>query len=212
MSRHSRFYVPRCALVVGLMLMVAASCSIDPEATPREIAVGDRRDLLVNIDQAAGAAVGSGRIYLLSPEILGQPRTLQSVARDIENTPAAAMKALFEGPNTDELTALLRSAIPSGTRLLGVTQDGAELVVNVSNELQQLTGDALIDGVAQIVLTASGIKGVSSVSIAVDGVPQQWPAGSGTLQSEPLTRYDFPNRVVSSQPAFPTVPSPGAPP
>jgi Sporulation and spore germination len=202
----------RRTFVVGLLVIVATSCSIDPEGAPRDIAVHDRRDLTANFDQAAGAAVGSGRIYLLSPEILGQPRTLQSVARDIENTPAAAMKALFEGPNTDELTALLRSAIPSGTRLLGVTQDGAELVVNVSNELQQLTGEALIDGVAQIVLTASGIKGVSSVSIAVDGVPQQWPAASGTLQSEPLTRYDFPNRVVSSQPAFPTVPSPGAAP
>jgi hypothetical protein len=207
-----RTHAPRCAIVVGLLVIVAASCSIDPEATPREIAVRDRGDLTANIDQAAGAAVGSGRIYLLSPEIVGQPRTLQSVARDIGDTPADAMTALFEGPNTDELTALLRSAIPSDTRMLGVTEDGGELVVNVSNDLQQLTGEALIDGVAQIVLTASDIKGVSSVSISVDGVPQQWPAASGTLQSEPLTRYDFPNRVASSQPAFPTVPSPGAAP
>jgi hypothetical protein len=206
MTRHAR--APRYAIVVGLLLILATSCSIDPEGTPREIAVGDRGDLSSNVDQAAGAAVGSGRIYLLSPEIIGQPRTLQSVARDIGDTPADAMTALFEGPNTDELSALLRSAIPSGTRMLGVTQDGGELVVDVSNELQQLTGEALIDGVAQIVLTASDIKGVSSVSISVDGVPQQWPAASGELQSQPLTRYDFPGLVVSSQPAFPTVPSP----
>jgi spore germination protein GerM len=70
----------------------------------------------------------------------------------------------------------------------------------------------LIDGVAQIVLTASEITGVSAVSIAIDGVPQQWPAASGVLQSEPLTRYDFPGLVLSSQPAFPSVPSPGPPP
>ena len=91
-------------------------------------------------------------------------------------------------------------------------QDGSQLFVNVSNELQQLTGEALIDGVAQIVLTASALTGVSAVSIAVDGVPQQWPASSGELQSEPLTRYDFPGLVVSSQPAFPSVPSPAAAP
>ena len=198
---------PRRIGVVVLLVLAAASCSIDAESTPRNIAVRDRRDLSA-FDQVAGAAVGSGRIYLLSPEIIGQPRTLQSVARDVGDTPADAMRALFEGPNTTELQALLRSAIPPGTRLIDVAQDGPELVVNVSDELQQLTGEALIDGVAQIVLTASEITSVSAVSIAIDGVPQQWPSASGELQSEPLTRYDFPGLVVSSQPAFPAVPSP----
>ncbi len=198
---------PRRIGVVVLLVLVATSCSIDAESTPRNIAVRDRRDLSA-FDQVAGAAVGSGRIYLLSPEIIGQARTLQSVARDVGDTPADAMRALFEGPNTTELQALMRSAIPPGTRLIDVTQDESELVVNVSNELQQLTGEALIDGVAQIVLTASEIASVSAVSIAIDGIPQQWPSASGELQSEPLTRYDFPGLVVSSQPAFPAVPSP----
>ncbi|MGZ4740973.1 MAG: GerMN domain-containing protein, partial [Ilumatobacteraceae bacterium] len=148
------------------------------------------------------------RIYLLSPEVLGQPRTLQSVARDVGDTPADAMRALFEGPNTAELQAMLRSAIPPGTRFLDVSLDGGVLIVNVSSELQQLTGEALIDGVAQIVLTASDITGVSGVLITIDGVRQQWPAGSGELRGEPLTRYDFPGLVLSSQPAFPSVPSP----
>lgn len=198
----------RRVIALLLITLTAASCSIDAETTPRNIAVRDRRDLSANFDQAAGAATGSGRIYLLSPEIVGQSRTLQSVARDVGDTPANALQALFEGPNTDELQALLRSAIPPGTRLLDVAQSGGELVVNVSSELQQLTGEALINGVAQIVLTASEITGVTGVSIAIDGVPQHWPAASGELQSEPLTRYDFPGLVVSSQPAFPSVPSP----
>ncbi len=198
----------RRVIALLLITLTAASCSIDAETTPRNIAVRDRRDLSANFDQAAGAATGSGRIYLLSPEIVGQSRTLQSVARDVGDTPANALQALFEGPNTDELQALLRSAIPPGTRLLDVAQSGGELVVNVSGELQQLTGEALINGVAQIVLTASEITGVTGVSIAIDGVPQHWPAASGELQSEPLTRYDFPGLVVSSQPAFPSVPSP----
>ena len=195
---------------IGLLIVACSSCSIDAEGTPHDIAVRDRRDLRANFDQSAGAATGSGRIYLLSPEVIGQPRTLQSVARDVGDSPAVAMQALFKGPNSDELAALLRSAIPAGTRVLDVTQDGSRLLVNVSNELQQLTGEALIDGVAQIVLTASALTGVSAVSIAIDGVPQQWPAASGDLQSEPLTRYDFPGLVVSSQPAFPSVPSPAA--
>lgn len=190
------------------LALVAGACSITAESTPRDIPVRDRGDLHADFDQAAGAAVGSGRIYLLSPEVLGQARKLQSVARDVGDTAVKAMQALFEGPNTQELQDLLRSAIPTGTRLLDVSQQGSQLIVNVSSELQQLTGEALIDGVAQIVLTASEITGVNSVTIAIDGTPQQWPAGNGELQSAPLTRYDFPGLVVSSQPAFPSVPSP----
>jgi hypothetical protein len=193
----------------SFLLLTVSACSIDAEAQPRDIAADDQGDLTANFDQIAGAAIGSGRIYLLSPEIIGQSRTLQSVARDVGNTPAKdAMQALFEGPNTQELTALLRSAIPPGTRLIDVTLDGDVLVVDVTSELQQLTGEALIDGIAQIVLTASEITGVAGVSISVDGNPQQWPSASGELQSEPLTRYDFPGLVLSSQPAFPSVPSP----
>ena len=193
---------------VALLAIVMTACSIDPEGSPRDIAARDRRDLSSNFVQEAGAATGAGRIFLLSPEVLGNPRTLQSVARDVGDAPANAIKALFEGPNADELQKMLRSAIPPGTRLLDVGLDGGELIVNVSNDLQQLTGEALIDGVAQIVLTASEISGVASVAITIDGVAQQWPAGSGELQSEPLTRYDFPGLVLSSQPAFPSVPSP----
>ena len=201
--------VMRCAAVIGVGVIGLSSCSIDPEGTPRDIAVRDRQDLRVNFDQPAGAATGSGRIFLLSPEVIGQPRTLQSVARDVGDTPAEAMRALFEGPNSEELQRRLRTAIPPGTRLLDVAQDGDELIVSVSSELQQLTSEALIDGVAQIVLTASEISGVSTVTIAIDGVPQQWPTASGELQSQPLTRYDFPGLMQTSQPSFPSVPSPG---
>jgi hypothetical protein len=197
----------RVLIGVTALALVTSGCSISAEGAPRDIPIRDRGDLRADF-QAAGAAVGSGRIYLLSPEVLGQPRRLQSVARDVGDTAIGAMRALFEGPNTEELQALLRSAIPTGTRLLDISQQGSQLLVNVSSELQQLTGEALIDGVAQIVMTASEITGVSAVTIVIDGVPQQWPAGNGELQSAPLTRYDFPGMVVSSQPAFPSVPSP----
>jgi hypothetical protein len=196
------------ALMIGTLAILLAACSISPEGSPRDIAARDRGDLSTSFDPVAGAATGSGRIYLLSPEVIGQPRTLQSVARDVGDTPANAVRALFEGPNTVELQAMLRSALPPGTRMLDVGLDGGLLVVNVTSDLQQLTGEALIDGVAQIVLTASEITGVSGVEITIDGVRQQWPAGSGELHSEPLTRYDFPGLVLSSQPAFPSVPSP----
>jgi len=196
---------------VAALAIALASCAINAEGIPRDIPQRDRSDLNADSDEAAGAATGSGRIYLLSPEVTGQPRTLKSVARDIGSTPADALNALFKGPNNEELQALMRSAIPTGTRLLDVTHNGPVLVVDVSKELQQLSGEALVDGVAQIVLTASELTGVSKVSITIDGVPQQWPSSNGELKSRPLTRYDFPRLVVSSQPQFPSVPSPTQP-
>ncbi|HEY4608135.1 MAG TPA: GerMN domain-containing protein [Ilumatobacteraceae bacterium] len=196
---------------LAVLAVVVSSCGINAEGIPREIPTRDRGDLGTNADKNAGAATGSGRIYLLSPEVSGQPRTLRPVARDVGNTPDDALRALFKGPNTEELQALLRSAIPNGTGLISVRQNGPVLVVDVSKELQQLSGEALVDGIAQIVLTASEITGVSKISITVDGIPQQWPASNGELKSRPLTRYDFPGLVVSSQPQFPSVPSPPQP-
>jgi len=196
---------------LAVLVVTLASCSINAEGIPRDIPLRDRGDLNTGADGAASAATGSGKIYLLAPEVTGQPRTLKSVARDVGKTPAGALRALFQGPNTGELQALMRSAIPDGTQLLGVRQNGPVLVVDVSSELQQLSGEALVDGVAQIVLTASELTGVSEVQITINGVPQQWPASNGELKSRPLTRYDFPGLVVSSQPQFPSVPSPQQP-
>jgi len=202
----------RGALGSAAMLALAlASCSIKSEGGPRDIPQRDRGELNSDSERDAGAATGSGRIYLLTPEVPGQPRTLKSVARDVGNTPTDALRSLFKGPNSAELQARMRSAIPTGTQLNNVRQNGPVLVVDVSNELQQLNGEALIDGVAQIVLTASEITGVSQISITIDGVRQQWPSGNGELRDRPLTRYDFPGLVVSSQPQFPSVPSPPTP-
>jgi hypothetical protein len=35
-----------------------------------------------------------------------------------------------------------------------------------------------------------------------------WPRGNGELTDDPLTAYDFPGLVESTQPAFPGTPSP----
>ena len=147
--------VRRLGGTVGSIAVVAialASCAINAEGIPRDIPQRDRSDLNADSEQAAGAATGSGRIYLLSPEVTGQPRTLRSVARDIGNTPADALNALFKGPNNEELQALMRSAIPTGTRLLDVTHDGVGgeslrprfEAVDLRDQRLELADDALV--------------------------------------------------------------------
>ena len=68
-------------------------------------------------------------------------------------------------------------------------------------------GRLLIDAVAQIVYTVSEIDGVHDVAITVEGAPQRWPTADGSLQSAPLSVYDFPGLVTSAQPEYPAVPS-----
>jgi len=98
--------------------------------------------------------------------------------------------------------------LPGGLQLLSATRRGGELRVDVSSELGELSGEALVAAVAQLVFTASELDGVQSVKILIDGADQQWPAGNGELQSLPLTIYDYPGLVLSSQPAYPAIPTP----
>ena len=102
----------------------------------------------------------------------------------------------------------LVSTIPQGTTLRSAVLRGGTLRVDVSDELLQLSGDTLVDAIAQLVFTASEIDGVRSVKIVVEGADQQWPAGNGQLQSAPLTVYDFPGLVPSAQPSYPAMPAP----
>ena len=201
----------RIAGVAVVLVALAASCSIGNDESPRDVPPADRKDLGSDAGQPAGAATGTARIYLLSPEIAGEARTLQPAARDVSESPAGVLQALLEGPNPTEIDNQVRTALPVGTKLLHTQMLGNVLLVDMSSELQQLSGEVLIDAVGQIVLTATELQGVDGVRISIEGAPQQWPAGNGELQSNPLTRYDYPGLVLSTQPDYPAIPSPSQP-
>ena len=46
-----------------------------------------------------------------------------------------------------------------------------------------------------------------TVVLSVDGMAQEWPTGSGSLVSRPLSVFDYPDRNPSSQPDYPSLPS-----
>lgn len=199
-------------LVVPVLAgLLFASCGISTDDNPRNIPAVDQEQLGVAADRSAGAATGTARVYLLAPEAAGQSQVLQAVARDVDETASELLTALFAGPNADELESQFRTALPAGIQLLSADRRGAVLRVDISRDLLQLSGQVLMAAVAQIVFTASELDGVQSVKILIEGADQQWPAGNGELQSDPLTVYDFPGLVQSSQPAYPAIPSPTQP-
>lgn len=197
-------------LVTALMLtgLALTSCGIGTDDGPRNVPPAEQQQLGVATDRSAGAATGTARVYLLAPEGAGQSQVLQAVARDVSESAPEVMGELLAGPNAEELVGQFRTALPTGLQLLSAARRGSLLQVDVSQELGELSGEELVAAVAQIVFTASELDGVQSVKILINGADQQWPAGNGELQSLPLTVYDYPGLVLSSQPAYPAIPTP----
>lgn len=200
----------RRTLLLATVSLLLAACGVSTDDVPRAIPADQQRQLGIDTDRNVGAATGTSRVYLLTPEIAGRAQGLVAVARDVEEAPVALLGALFEGPNGIELGRQLRTALPTGIELIDTRLQGGVLRVDVSAGMLQLSGQVLIAAVAQIVFTGSDVAGVRSVKIFVEGADQQWPAGNGDLQSSPLTVYDFPGLVQSSQPEYPAIPSPPA--
>lgn len=199
------------ALLTTLLVASTTACGIAADDGPRDIPAAEQIQLGIGGDQNAGAATGTARVYFLAPEASGQAPLLRSVARDVTESPTALLQSLLAGPNQTEQANQLRTALPMGTQLLGARRQGFVLRVDLSAEVLELSGQVLIAAIAQIVFTVSEIDGVRGVTILVAGASQQWPVGSGELTSAPLTVYDYPGLVASSQPDYPAFPSPTVP-
>lgn len=187
-------------------LAAFAGCSIQPDASPNDLP--DERANVFGEPVTGDEAAGTNRIYLLAPPDVEAPQRLRSVQRDVATAPESVLESLFAGPNADERDAQLDTAIPADVELIGARPVGQVLTVDLNDVFDDLTPDGLRLAVAQIVSTATDIDGVQSVQLRIDGEPRVWPLGNGELTDRPLTQYDYPGLVESSQPAFPAIPSP----
>jgi spore germination protein GerM len=194
--------------IFALCMAVAtiAGCSIAPESTPRDISA--ERQEVFGEPATGDEAAGTNRIYLLAPPTSEQPQRLRSVSRDVSTEPAAVLESLFAGPNAAERDDQLDTALPPDLELRSARSVGQVLTIDVNDVFDELTPDGLRLAVAQIVTTATEIEGVQAVQLRIDGVPRVWPLGSGELTDRPLSAYDYPGLVESSQPPFPAIPAP----
>jgi hypothetical protein len=196
----------RIVALTVIALAAVTGCSIQPDASPNDLP-----EDVANVfgDPATGdEAAGTNRIYLLAPPDVEAPQRLRSVQRDVLTLPGSILESLFAGPNADERNDLLDTAIPADVELIDARQVGQVLTVDLNDVFDELTPDGLRLAVAQIVSTATDIEGVQLVQLRIDGEERVWPLGNGELTKRPLTRYDYPGLVESSQPAFPAIPSP----
>jgi spore germination protein GerM len=201
--------VTRRALAALAAVSVAlAACGIDDDARPRLIGSEDGASELEDATPNSQPALGASfRIYLLVAQAPGQTPRLQAVTREIDPNATALFTALTAGLNASEQSDRLRSAVPTATELLAAPAitDGV-ITLDLSDAIFEATGNTLVDALAQIVFTMSELPGVSAVQLRVNGVPQEWPTGDGTLTSAPLRVFDYPERNPTSQPDYPSAP------
>ena len=196
MTRRARL------LAVPALMLVVGACSIGEDSAPRDVPVEERGNF--GLDAAVGTASGTSRIYLINaPE--GEEAFLRTVARDVAAQPQAVLNALLEGPLTTEQ---LQTAIPVDVELVAPPRlRGQVLTVDVNDSLTELDPEGLVVAVAQIVATASALETVERVRLRIDGENQDWPIGSRELVSRPLSAYDYPTLIETTQPPFPSTPS-----
>lgn len=191
-----------------LLLAVAAvtsACAIRPDSSPNDIAA--ERSAVFGEPATGDEAAGTNRIFLLSPTTVDEPQNLRSVLRDVSPNASAILGSLFAGPNADERADTLDTAIPSDIELLSARTVGQVLTIDLNDVFDDLNTSGLRLAIAQIIATATEIEGISSVQVRIEGERRVWPLGNGELTERPLTIYDYPGLVESSQPPFPAIPT-----
>jgi Sporulation and spore germination/Immunoglobulin-like domain of bacterial spore germination len=104
----------------------------------------------------------------------------------------AALEALLEGPDSFEEGYGLRTAIPDGTQLLGLSINDGIARVDLTSEFETGGGSASMQArLAQVVYTITQFPTVKGVVFSLDGEPIDVLGGEGIIIDHPLTRRDY---------------------
>lgn len=119
---------------------------------------------------------------------------------------AGAMTELLTGPTAAEKAAGLTSAIPEGTKLLGVTVENRTAVVDLSSEYASGGGSlSMTARVAQVVFTLTQFSTVDNVTFKMNGQPITTLGGEGVMIDQPQNRAnweDLSPAVLVESPVF----------
>lgn len=146
------------------------------------------------------AATPAGTAIVRAYFILGSPTGNEGVVpvlREVPSTKAlatAAMQALLAGPRGTELGGLpaMYTAIPDGTRLIGVVIKNGVATVDLSGEFAGGGGSFSVMGrLAQVVYTLTQFSSVDRVGFRLDGVPVTTFSSEGVVLDGPVGRADY---------------------
>ncbi len=127
---------------------------------------------------------------------------LVPLLREVPRTPAigtAAVNALLAGPSSAERGEReITSAVPAGSRLLGLTIEDGVATVDLSSEFESGGGSmSIFVRLAQVVYTLTQFPTVQSVLIEIEGQPTTVFSSEGLILDGPLTRADYDDLLPS---------------
>ena len=138
---------------------------------------------------AAPSATTTLSLYFLRGEALGVAERRVPAT----TTPAtAALEALCAGPSASESAAGLTSAVPGGTRLLGLSIDGTTARVDLSAQFATGGGSLSMQArVAQVVYTLTQFRTIKTVAFMLEGSALDALGGEGLILGEGQRRADW---------------------
>ena len=174
-DKTTRHRALRSGLPLVALAAIVVACAAAPPATD-------------------GVQPRAARTQLSVPYLL-EGEHVTPVARQVPRTRgvgAAAIRALLRGPTAAERRAGLTSAVPDGTRLLGLTIRGGLATIDLSRRFQAGGGSlAMRARVAQVVFTLMRFATVRRVAFRLDGRAVTSIGGEGVIVSPPVERADF---------------------
>lgn len=104
----------------------------------------------------------------------------------------AAVDALLAGPSASERAAGLVSAVPGGTRLLGIAIRNGVATVDLTSEYQSGGGSlSMQTRLGQVVYTLTQFPTVQKVRFRLDGTPVNVFSSEGIVLNHPVGRSDY---------------------
>jgi hypothetical protein len=129
------------------------------------------------------------RVYLMQGDKLSVAH--RSVTRT-QQVATAAMQELLAGPTAAESAHGLATAVPVGTKLLGINVSSGTATVDLSGMFAGGGGSLSMTGrLAQVTFTLTQFPTVQQVAFHLDGKPVTALGGEGIVLEQPVTRSTF---------------------
>ncbi|HUQ78976.1 MAG TPA: Gmad2 immunoglobulin-like domain-containing protein [Patescibacteria group bacterium] len=146
--------------------------------------------------EPSGGPIGTTivRAYLWLGGVPGS-EGLVAVLREVPATKSvatAAITSLFAGPTGAETSRSISTAIPDGSRLLGISITNGVATIDLSSEFESGGGSASVQGrLGQVVYTLTQFPSIKSVVFQIEGKSAEIFSGEGIVLDKPVGRADY---------------------
>jgi spore germination protein GerM len=179
---------------------------IDPSSVP--FGLSDPAPSGETVSPSPTTALDAPKVYLVDPTRPTTYLVSRSRSGQLPADPVVALQVvlldLAQGPNADDRTLGLTSAVPPGAVLTLAKLDAGTATIDLSGDFANPPVAEQPQFAGQIVLTATAVPGVEQVLLTSNGQQLQLPVADGSITGLPLTATDYssllaPRAATSSQ-------------